>query len=165
MFEVCLHPFLFSTPRGGNGFDARLGVFPRRQRAPPLSTLTLDHAFHFEDLEHVLESGVTEVDIAFDRACGHPVGRLGEECDDLFGVIARRECGVDEVVLDLAVFVADERDCVREVERASGASDLLVVGDRGPGHLEVDDERKVGLVVAHAEGRRCDHALEIVALQ
>ena len=51
------------------------------------------------------------------------------------------------------------------VERAARPSDLLVVGDRRSGHLEMDDEREVGLVVAHAERRRRDHALQLVALQ
>ena len=59
----------------------------------------------------------------------------------------------------------DERDAERLVDRPARPADLLVVRDRRARHLEVDDEREVRLVVAHAERRGGDDALELVGLQ
>ena len=46
-----------------------------------------------------------------------------------------------------------------------GPPDLLVVGDRRPRRLVVDDEGEVGLVEAHAEGRGGDDDLHLVGEQ
>ena len=80
-------------------------------------------------------------------------------------MLARRERGVDEPVLDARVLVAGEPDGVGAVDRPAGAADLLVQRDRGARHLEVHDEREVGLVVAHAERGGRDDALELVRQQ
>ena len=65
----------------------------------------------------------------------------------------------------LGVLGAAQQHADRRVERAAGSADLLVVGDRRARRLEVDHEREVGLVVAHAERRRGDERLDLVGLQ
>jgi hypothetical protein len=51
------------------------------------------------------------------------------------------------------------------VTAASGASDRLVVRDRGGRRAEVDDEPEVGLVVAHRQRGGRDHRGQLVGLQ
>jgi hypothetical protein len=54
---------------------------------------------------------------------------------------------------------------MRRVQRAPGTSHLLVVVHHRARHLVVDDEGQVGLVVAHAQGRRCNQRLHLVVEQ
>ena len=135
------------------------------RRAPPLLPVALDDALDLEHLQHVGEPAPPQVHVALDLGELHPVAALRDQRDDLLGVLAGRERGADEPVLDLAVLAPGEGDPERLVDRAPGAADLLVVRDRRARNLEVHDEREVRLVVAHAERRGGDDALELVVLQ
>ena len=53
----------------------------------------------------------------------------------------------------------------RGVERTTGAADLLVVVDRRGGRADVEAEREIRLVVAHAQRRRRDDGLDLVGAQ
>jgi hypothetical protein len=73
----------------------------------------------------------------------------------------RREGVADEEVGDLVVLAARQQDPVRSIDAAAGPADLLVVGDRAPRSLVVDDEPQVRLVEAHAERDRRDERLDL----
>ena len=70
---------------------------------------------------------------------------------------------LDEVVLDVLVLETAQEHGPTRCERTTGTADLLVVADRGTRRLEVEDEREVGLVVAHPERDGGDQRLHVVA--
>ena len=77
----------------------------------------------------------------------------------------RRERGGHEVLGDLVVLAAGEQDPVRVLDGSARAAHLLVVGDRRPGPLVVDDEAEVRLVEAHPQRDRRHQRLEPVREQ
>jgi len=66
---------------------------------------------------------------------------------------------------DVGVFGPRQEEDVGVGRGPAGPADLLVVGDRRAGRAQVDDEAEVGLVEAHAEGRRGDQGLDPVGLE
>ena len=162
--EELAHARLLVAPLTGHRRDAVGRVLPRLRRAPPLPAVGLDRTFDLEDLQRREQARAPQVHVRFELGELHPLV-VAEELHHLVDVLARRERGVDEPVLDARVFVAGEPDRVGAVDGPAGAADLLVERDRGSGDLEVHDEREVGLVVAHAERRGRDDALELVGQQ
>ena len=76
------------------------------------------------------------------------------EIGDVF--LGRIAAGEEEL-LDRLVAVQEEQGAVGDLAVAAGAARLLVVGVETGGHLVVDDEARVGLVDAEAEGIGRDH--------
>ena len=74
----------------------------------------------------------------------------------------RREGRVHEVLGDVVVLAPGQEDAVGMLDGATGATDLLVVGDGRARPLVVDDEAEVGLVEAHPERDRRDERLQLV---
>ena len=162
---VELHRLLLGSAGGGDGGDPLLVVDPLAAAALPAPADLVERALDLELLEHQLHAALAEVDLVHQRADRERAVGLVEDRHDLGDLLGRREGALDEEVLDVAVLGAAEEDGVGLLEPAAGSADLLVVGDRGAGALEVDDEAEVGLVVAHAEGAGRDDALDLVAEQ
>src|SRR5690606_33755304 len=72
---------------------------------------------------------------------------------------------IDEVVLDISVLPAREGDAVRLGRSPSGSADLLVVGNRRTGHLVMDHELDVRVVVPHAESRGGNSDFQIAIVE
>ena len=78
-------------------------------------------------------------------------------------VLARRIAAGEEELLHRLVAVQEEQRAVGAGAVAAGASRLLVVGLEPGRHLVVDDEARVGLVDAEAEGVGRDHDARLAA--
>ena len=104
-----------------------------------------ERAVDVELLEHQLEGAPTDVDHVLDAKRGdravEPLERRQHVVDD----VVRGEGALDEVVLDVLVLEPAQEYAATACERAPGASDLLVVGNRRAGGLEVDTKLRSGL--------------------
>ena len=158
---VAAHGCLFVPPGSRDPLDPVGVVGPLPQGAPPApSRRSFNGALHLQDFQHGFQPALPDVHLAEDLVKRLGGGCLFEQGDDRLGLRLRRERGLDEVVLDLAVFASHQQDSLRLGEIAAGSAHLLIVGDGRPGTLVVDDEPQVGLVVAHAQRRGRHHDLD-----
>ena len=80
-------------------------------------------------------------------------------------LVAGGKGAADEPVSDVCLFVTAQQNTVGRVQRATCTTDLLVIGNHRAGHLVVDDERQVRLVVSHAQRRGGDECFDLVLQQ
>ncbi len=142
-----------------------LGVeAPRLPGRDPSVARATQRAVDREHLEQHLEAAAASAGQRLQRGHGHrrAVGERVQHasCDRRVRRVRGRE-----VVPDRLVGRRRQQHRDRAVERAAGATDLLVVVDRACRRADVDAEREVRLVVAHAERGRGDHRLNFVVAQ
>src|SRR5919109_309291 len=83
-----------------------------------------------EHLEQRLEARAAEVDLGLQRGNRHgPVGAV-DQLEHVLDEHLRRERRLDEEVLDRTILVAAQQHDLCVLDAATGATDLLVVGDR-----------------------------------
>ena len=158
------HRLLLAPAQRGDVGVAVAVVLPRHAGLTgPARAVAGDRALHVEHLQHRLDPPLAEVDDAHQLVGGRAA--VLQRFEHRVDALLRRERLLDEEVLDPAVLGAAQQHHVGAVDRAPRAADLLVVGDDRSGRLVVHDEAEVGLVVAHAQRARRDHALELVAEQ
>ena len=85
--------------------------------------------------------------------------------EDFQRFIGARKSVIDEVIDDVVVLFARQKDAVCLVRGPSRSADLLIISDHGTRPLKVNDERQVRLVETHAEGDRRHQGFQFVVEQ